>query len=60
MGAGRHAERGELRWVPGIAHVHDRRAVRTANVADIGDAVLDHDLASAGTVEISELSKPYP
>ena len=59
MGAGRHADPGELLGVLRVAHVEDRGAVRAAHVPDIGDAVLHHDLPAAGAVHIAHLTKTH-
>src|SRR5579875_2632035 len=40
----------------GIAYVDDRRPVRGVDVSDVGEAAVDHDLASPRTVEVGDLA----
>ncbi len=55
MGAGRHADGGELFGILRVADVDQRGAVRAAHMADIGDVVLHHDLPAARAIEIADL-----
>jgi hypothetical protein len=42
-----------------ITHVDDRSAERALHVPDIGDALVDHDLAAAGTIEPADLAHAF-
>src|SRR5208282_2795105 len=59
MCPGRHPELRDLRGMLGIAHVDDRRAVRTIDMTDVREAVGDDDLAAAGAVEVAHLADAF-
>ena len=41
-----------------IAHVDQRRAVRSLHVRDVRDTPVDDHLAAAGAIEVTDLSQP--
>src|SRR5258707_12705059 len=56
MCALRHAERGELLGVLGVADIDNGCSVRAAHMRHVRDVVLDHDLSAAGAIEITDLA----
>ena len=58
LGGGRHAQLSQPPGMLGIADVHDRGALRPAEVADVGDAAVHEYLAAARTVEVRNLPQP--
>src|SRR5258707_3508686 len=56
MCALRHAERGELLGVLGVADIDNGCSVRAAHMRHVRDVVLDHDLSAAGAIEVTDLA----
>src|SRR5262249_44515337 len=56
MGAGGHADVGELPAMLWIPHIDNGRTVRAAHMADIGDAIGRDDLPTAGTIKVPDLA----